>query len=136
MSTDLVNKLRMLAEDVHSQSGHNLYSSTMSTAADRIQDLEREERMTNEELTIDDADSCAADTFYRAAIAEADALVAASAYHDAAAISYRAACRRARDAHANAHTADAAYHAAAAAYRAAAYRVACAATALRARGEV
>jgi hypothetical protein len=39
MKTDIVNKLRMYAEDLHSAGGFNGYASAMSLAADEIERL-------------------------------------------------------------------------------------------------
>ena len=36
---DINNALRLAAEDIHSRSGHNTYSSVMSKSADEIESL-------------------------------------------------------------------------------------------------
>ena len=45
---NLINELRMLADDVHSTYGHNSYSTEMSKAADELESLERYRTAHNE----------------------------------------------------------------------------------------
>ena len=42
IKTDIVNKLRYLAEDLHSISGQNKYAAALSMAADEIERLRAE----------------------------------------------------------------------------------------------
>ena len=52
MKTDIVNKLRMYAEDLHSAGGFNGYASAMSLAADEIERLRQ--------AVLDEREACAA----------------------------------------------------------------------------
>ena len=51
MKTDIVNKLRMYAEDLHSAGGFNGYASAMSLAADEIERLRQ--------AVLDEREACA-----------------------------------------------------------------------------
>ena len=51
MKTDIVNKLRMYAEDLHSAGGFNGYASAMSLAADEIEHLRQ--------AVLDEREACA-----------------------------------------------------------------------------
>ena len=62
MKTDIVTRLRMYAEDLHSAGGFNGYASAMSLAADEIVKLREYARTIEEDLvaTIDQRDELGA----------------------------------------------------------------------------